>query len=470
MSVTRGFVQKIDVGRAGLVQVTLIHEDTSTGVYVIRDLDGDPERFNERLSQLGVLRDAMNRAEPVEIEHQPREGANEINRAVRITRDELKCPLNTATVSGLVVSVTVFSQQGIEPGGTETADHADVFLFVPGAGLRNFRLGLQNPERLVAAEQLRLLLDAEAGTRAVALMVEYGSAGTPPRILAVAAEDAEAILDSKDGTEVSGFVETLSLIRITTGGAVAAATFAHVRFTTAPDFTGPGNTVANSPFVPTTLELLVPKNSLVYKLFEAGLRDNLRMRVRTRDLTADRNPAGGTRPTPSETPATGSAPASPGALSHRVRILEAAATAPPGQAASFLLVVGAELLAPIASASRPVWINIERDSLDRGPECDCAEGVPSSDLSAKTLRDLKIPYRAIWKGLGCFNSGVYRIQIEADVALVVKLDGEKLCIHDSSNPKVKFAYACLCGEHLIEVVLDDWICDKEFLIDVYRLR
>ena len=31
-------------------------------------IDGDPERFNERLSKLAVLRDAMNRAEPVEIE------------------------------------------------------------------------------------------------------------------------------------------------------------------------------------------------------------------------------------------------------------------------------------------------------------------------------------------------------------------------------------------------------------------
>lgn len=465
MPVVRGFVQKIDVGRAGLVQVTLVHGDATTGVYVIRDLDADPERFNERLSKLAVLRDAMDRAEPVEIEHEPREGANEIQRAVRISRDELTPARQTQVVRGLVVSVAVTAVQGIEAGGTETGDAAEVILFVPAEGLRNFRLPLQIPERQVAVEQLRMLREAEAQTRAAVLVVEPGS---PPRILTVIVEDAESVAE-RSTTEASGFVESLSLIRLPAGGTALAAAFAHVRFTTAPDFTGPGNVVSNAPFTPVTLDLLVPKNSLVYDLFEAGLRDNLRMRVRLQGLAPKREATGTTQP-PAGAPVASTAAPSTGASAVRATTLEGMVVVQPGQTPALWLAVAAELLAPLASASRPVWVNISRESLDRGPEHGCAEGVPSSDLSAKTLRDLKIPYRAVWKGCGCFNEGIYRIQVETDVKLKIRVDGQELCVHDSDNPKVKFAYACLEEDHCIEVELEDWTCDKEFLLDVYRLR
>jgi hypothetical protein len=461
MAVVRGFVQKIEVGRAGLVQVTVVHADGTAGVYVIRDLDADPERFNERLSKLAVLRDAMDRAEPVEIEHEPREGANEIQRAVRISRDELTPVRQAQSVRGLVVSVGVTAVQGIEAGGTETGDAAEVILFVPAEGLRNFRLPLQVPERQVAIEQLRMLREAEAQTRAVVLAVEPG---TPPRIFTVVVEDAESVAE-RGATEASGFVESLSLIRLPAGGTALAAAFAHVRFTTAPDFTGPGNTVGNAPFTPVTLDLLVPKNSLVYELFEAGLRDNLRMRVRLQGLAPSREPGSGTQPVAGAPAAT-----APGAAAPRVTSLEGMTVVQPGQTPALWLALAAELLAPLASASRPVWVNISRESLDRGPEHGCAEGVPSSDLGPKTLRDLKIPYTAVWKGCGCFNEGVYRIQVETDAKPKIRLDGRELCVHDSDNPKVKFAYACLEEDHCIEVELEDWTCDKEFLLDVYRLR
>lgn len=459
MPVIRGFVQKIDVGRAGLVQVTLVHEDATSGVYIIRDLDADPERFNERLSKLGILRDAMNRAEPVEIEHRKGEGGEEIDRAVRITRDDLAPPRKTETVTGLVVEVTVSASQGIQAGSAERPDEAAVVLFTAATGLKSYVLNLQIPERAVAQQQLRILLDAEEKTRAVVLQVEPKTASVP-RILSVATDDAGFLAGSDTGHDLNGFVETLSLIRVNT--TVLAATFAHVRFTTAPPFTGLGNTVSKSPFTPMTVDLLVPKNSLVYALFEAGLRDNLRMRVQTQGLVIradDQKTNEGSDVNPQVR------------LNTKLNSTALANTsAAAGETPMIYLALAAELLAPLASASRPVWINIERESLDRGPEYGCAEGTPSSDLNAKTLRDLRIPYQAVWKGLGCFNRGVYRIQIEADTVVTLALDGAKLCVHDSDNPKVKFAYVCLCGDHELEINLADWTCDKEFNLDVYRLR
>ncbi len=101
----RGFVQRIEIGRAGLVVVTLLHEDGATAEYHIRDLDADPERFNERLSKLGVLRDAMTRAEPVEIEcsREDKTGSPRlIERATRITRDSGWLAQHIETLDALV--------------------------------------------------------------------------------------------------------------------------------------------------------------------------------------------------------------------------------------------------------------------------------------------------------------------------------------------------------------------------------
>ena len=89
MANKQGFVFKIEIGRAGLVSVDIIHADGSRGTYVIEDLDADPERFNDRLSKLAILRDAMNRAEPVHIEHVSGEAGQVIERVARISRDEL---------------------------------------------------------------------------------------------------------------------------------------------------------------------------------------------------------------------------------------------------------------------------------------------------------------------------------------------------------------------------------------------
>jgi hypothetical protein len=130
-----------------------------------------------------------------------------------------------------------------------------------------------------------------------------------------------------------------------------------------------------------------------------------------------------------------------------------------------------QLLTALASASRPVWIQISRHSLDEGPAGDrCTEGLPSSDLSPQGLRDLHIPYTAEWAGHGCFNPGVYRLQFGLDVEFEVQIDCKPLCLHASADGTVRFAHACLHGDHEVRVVLKGWTCKKTFEMDVYRIR
>jgi len=128
------------------------------------------------------------------------------------------------------------------------------------------------------------------------------------------------------------------------------------------------------------------------------------------------------------------------------------------------------LLVALASASRPVWIQISRKSLDMGPDIKCTPGLPSNDLTPVGLRDLHIPYTAEWTGCGCFNHGVYRFQFDLPVEFTVTVDGEELCVHSAPEGRIKFAHACLDGEHCVTVILQGWTCKLVFLMDVYRIR
>lgn len=483
MATVRGFVQKIEVGRAGLVRVTLIHSDGSSGVYVVRDIDGDPERFNERLTKIGILRDAMNRAEPVFIEHTQSESGNEIQQAARISRDQLDSPLNLTMVVGLVVSVSVLAHNRTA-GDREQHDMALVEVVTTDLGTAILELDLQSPERLVVNQQLEMIREAQTHGRLAQFFVgtknDTGYDATRRPIHAVALDNSLSAFGDQRAQRVDGFVESLSLIRAPfSGSSGPASSFAHVRFTTAPPFTGPGNTIGLTPFTPMTLDLFVAKGSLSYELFEAGLRDNLRMQVNAilikdgdsgNSDDASHGDVGSTNDTGYDAPATASIAYTAMARLNRLETGEMSTVDEVAQA-TMGLVFAAKLLAHLASASRPVWITIARESLDHGPEgFACTDGVPSSDLQPQTLRDLRIPYPAAWRGLGCFNPGVYRFQFKLPGGFRVLVDNEELCLHDSDEAGIQFAHACLGGDHDVEIRLESWVCDNEFIMDVYQIR
>ncbi|MGA8029828.1 MAG: hypothetical protein WB992_22015 [Bryobacteraceae bacterium] len=458
MAVNQGFVQKIEVNRGGQVSATLILTDGTTAVYTIQDLDADPERFNERLSKLGLLRDAMNRAEPVEIEHDTVNNSEEIERIVRITRDDISLTSALTQVEGIVLAVQVNAQTLIA-AGLDSPDTATVTLLTPTFSTQTYTLNLQSPERLVAKAQLDILLNAQASGDTVQLMAQTSD----NTIRSVAVGGSDAAFSGENTTIVSGFVETLGLIGGASGSG-ASADFATVTFTTAPEFTGPGNTIAATAFTPQLLCFLVHKASPAYDLFEAGLRDNVRMRVRyaSPQVGGDQNNSSGAG-SQSTNP--------PGAAAPKTSATGAVNNTGSNPRNPVQVALAVDLLAPLASASRPVWITISRDSLDCGPEgCGCVDGVPSSDLSVKTLRDLHIPYKAVWKGLGCFNHGVYRFQFNQPSGITLKVCCEKRCIYESDDKATSFGYACVQGDCEVVVELEDWTCDKDFQIDVYRIR
>ncbi len=509
MATVRGFVDKISVGREGLVTVMVIADGGASDNYVIRDIDGDPERFNERLSKLGILRDAMDHAEPVEIEFAEGEQGKEIRRAARISREYLKAGSDLQPIMGIVMDLSVAAENRTVAEG-EYSDRAVAYILDTDLNPTAAYLDLQIPERGVALQQLDMLRDAQTHGRMVKLHVS--TAETPvPRIVTISVDNSLTQFGERDTRTVDGFVESLSLIRLPFPGAGAlSSSLAHVQFTTSPPFVSAGNTVELVPFTPVTIDLLVAKGSLSYELFEAGLRDNNRMRISAAILDFGRKDDEEGK-YPDEDYERGNAESAAGysAPSENLvlRMLATGRLHGSGQGLSTNaearqvgIVAGVELLAPLASAARPVWITISRSSLDKGPDgFRCTEGTPSSDLTPSSLRDLRIPYPAVWTGIGCFNSGIYRLQFNLPVPFKVFVDGEEICLYRADRsalskreteakissellteveveklPVVRgvpmFGHACLCGEHEIRVEIEDWTCEYQFELDVYRLR
>ncbi len=452
MPTMRGFVEALEIGRAGQASAFLLHGDGSRAGYTIADLDADPERFNERLSQLGLLRDAMDRAEPVELEFDGQSttagAGGAITRVRRLTRDALERPRETARASGQVVGLALGIEQ--RPDAPEPSDRAVVALMV-GGSVERFTIALQTPERGTADAMVEMAQAAQAagGTLTIDYAVETRT------VTAMEAGTGSGGLDGAEADAFDGFVEEIARL--------PGADLMLITMTTAPPFQGAGNVVPLSPFTPTERHLLVLRGSPEYALFEAGLRDLLRMRVIAtgigrddgNDDPADNNP---------------DQPAPVGIRSFTGSAANIASTASNTAGRDIALVRGAQLMAPLCSAARPVWIQVNRHALDVGPDAECLEGLPTSDLSPRTMRSMNLPYRAEWLGTGCFNHGVYRFQFELAVAFTLFVDGEPLCIHTDEKTGTEFAHACLEGEHSVQVILEDWTCQQEFGMDVYRIR
>ncbi len=468
MPTIRGFVERLEVGRAGLAVASLLHDDGSQADYLLPDLDADPERFNERLSKLGLLRDAMSRAEPVEIEYSQdgQEGGNpprSIDRVCRITRDMLAAngATDRLTVSVVGIGLLADNRSGAR---AETSDRASVVTMTAAGALAAYLLDLQLPERAVAAAMLQMLRDAQASGQPVTLVVD----GKTQRIAGVEVGGGGAALGPGNDTVVDGFVETVAIAP----SLAPMSNLALVEFTTAPPFSAAGNVVPLVPFTPAPTTFLVVQGSAEYDLFVAGLRDKLRMRVL---LGASVGRSGGGNDT-SSNDGLANDNAAPGLARRPMNRLFSAtpgATRSDGtaDAEALHLVRATQLVAALASASRPVWIRIARQSLDQGPDgVACTDGLPSNDLSPQSLRDLRLPYTAEWTGWGCFNPGVYRLQFELGVEFEAFIDCKPLCLHPSDDGKVQFAHACLHDAHEVRVVLKRWTCTQVFRMDVYRIR
>ncbi len=442
MPTERGFIEALGIGRAGQVEANVLHGDGSVALYTITDLDADPERFNERLSKFGILRDAMDRAEPVEIEFPSQDGGSRvIDRVKRLTRDALARPMSTAVAEGMVVGLAVSFEVATGPRG-EATDRADLILLTDSGNL-GLTIALQSPERGTGLAMVDMLRAAQAGGQSVSVTYD----AKDMLVTRVEISDLAGLGQGVDTDRFSAFVETISHL--------PQSNLMLITVTTAPEFQTDGNVVPLVDFDPTRRALAVVRGAPEYALLEIALRDKLRVELLTSRPSQDNDNGG------DDNDSANDAPRPVGVAGPRA--------AAAGQTAVYL-VRGATVQHALCSASRPVWIEINRRALDVGPDAECMDGLPSNDMRPRSLRDLNLPYRAAWIGMGCFNHGVYRIQIKTVLTLTVLVDGEPICLHTGLKPSLIFGHACLDGDHELQVVIENWKCSAEFDIDVYRIR
>lgn len=448
MPTIRGFVEAIEIGRAGLVTVFILHADGTNGTYNLADLDADPERFNERLSKLGLLRDAQDRAEPVEIEFGDTDNeASSILRVRRLSRDVLARPGDMQQISGMIVGVGMTVINMTRPQGEQT-DIARLMLLTNGT-FQSFILPMQIPERIAAASLVDVALAAQDSGSEVTLKFDVNT-----RLIAgLDTTTSGRGAGGKDATVVAGYVESIA--------PTAISNLMMVDLTSAPVFGTEGNTVPLVGFVPTVYSFLMARGSVEYELAEAALRDTLRLEV---SATAPSNDNGeitdGDDNSHSES------------ISANIRGIFMAVShdEDPPRSGDILLVNSAKLDAPLSSASRPVWIEIDSHAMEVGPDGDCVEGLPSHDLRPQSLHQIDLPYSAEWRGLACFNRGVYRFQISTTATFTMSIDGEPICLLFGEKEQLWFAHACLVGDHEVVFHFENWKCSRKFDMDAYRIR
>lgn len=473
MPTERGYVEKLGIGRAGLVEACIMHTDNSSVIYTIADLDADPERFNERLSKLAILRDAMDRAEPVEIEFQNSDdvGARNIDSVMRITRDTLRRELEGALIQGVIVAMAAQTQTVISPK-LEAPDRLGMFVMTK-TSLEFCQINMQMPERPTARTMSDIARDAYRTGATVTIGIDAETFD----VRTITLQQAQGFIGSQLVPTFSAFVEEITHTQF--------AGLMRIDVTTAPEFQGDGNIVPLDAFIPERRVLAVIYQSPEYELLEAALRDKLRVElVTSKQPERDDGDDTSNDVPPARTDNTSRDVAEVG-IPERNRSL-ASMTAAVGMSASsdldlprrdvatdlqdIYMLRGVTLQHALCSATRPVWIEINRRALDIGPDAECVDGLPSNDMRPQTIRELNLPYQAAWIGTGCFNHGVYRIQLMTDRALTIWVDSEEICLHTDAESGAIFGHACLNGDHEVRIELENWQCKAKFDIDVYRIR
>ncbi|MEO1083165.1 MAG: hypothetical protein AAFY88_02880 [Acidobacteriota bacterium] len=424
MAIFRGFVRSLETRENGWIETALVavHAGNPAQRFLIRSVDGDLEQTNRRLAQLGLLRDALARVLPVEVDYAKDESGDVIRDVTVYQRPSFEGRPGDRVIRGVVVGVEVTeldAQHGVSPY-TDGADLAHVTLVTPSGGVERVILDLQRPERSTAHAMLDLFRWAH-GTRrtlevllATGLDADTGAAGLPAFVRSCRVP----VLERADLTLVHAFIERLGQ-RSESWDAQAPDEIDHLRvvFTTAPDQRPEGDVSENGSFRARTHEASVAFDSPLVPRLQAALRDGLQVRLGLAVGRGDVDP---------KDPKDPDSPPSPDRVPR-------SADGGVGRGRIDLKIHSVELVAPLGSAARPVWVETRCGAVPVDePESHC-DGVPT--IQNPNHKDFSaIPHSVAWAGQGWFARGIWRLVVIADGPVDLEVDGETPCGHCQAVP------------------------------------
>ncbi|MDQ2898966.1 MAG: hypothetical protein M3Y07_04100 [Acidobacteriota bacterium] len=437
MAIYRGFVQSVEVRGDGWAEIVLeaVHAGNGTQTFFIPNLDGDLTQTNKRLAQVSLLRDALARVLPVQLDYTgTTDQGNLVDNVTVFPRPSIDGRLGGREVSGVVIGVGI-TELGPLSGTSPYLDAPDlamIMLLTDAGAVQGYFLDLQRPDPLTAQAELRLLQRAHQTRRPVVVLIATDFQGNDrnPAVAsnlrgAAAAQTApkEYIVASRwvTVTEANldymyGFVERLGQ-RYESFTSSSAPALSHVKvvYTTAPGQTPEGDISDNGAFSPQRLTAWVHDASPLLARLEAALRDNLQVKLGLSDNQV-----------------------------HEV-----------------------ELVSHLGSAARPIWIVEECRFTSEEGDGACVNTPTVQGPSGVSINN--VPRSLVWHGKGYFQEGIWRFVLESGIAAKLKIDGHQICCRQpSAAPSPEHAY--LKGMHCVDLELSGVSCASNVSIQIYRIR
>ncbi len=376
MSLQRGFVESIETRKDGWVEIVLLalHSGNARKTYFIPSLDGDLTKAHRRLAQLSVLRDALARSAPVEVEFLTDEKQGDLVEDVTIyTASSLEKRQGVWWTEGIVVSLSIL-EHGPQSSSTpylDTPDTASVVLLREAGILESYKLDLQRPEPRTAHAILSTLRDALKTRRPVAVRVAPHESNREEDNYIVGAR--KRVPSATELEEVVAFVESIGQ-RSESYVEDNSRLLNHlwVKYTTAPDQYSAGGLSENGSFVPSSGVAWVHQDSPLLAGLRAALRDQLQVRL---SLSGD--------------------------VIHQL-----------------------EIIAGLGSVARPIWIQFLGSGMCESDDQLCTNQPTTSSPSHGILDT--IPHSVSLKGEAYFGAGIWRFHTRSTSPFVLLVDGREV--------------------------------------------
>ena len=446
MATFRGLVNTLQIRDDGWVEVIVqaVHLGNKTETLYIKDLDGDITMAHKRLGQLSLLRDAITRILPVEIEYTTDKAQGNLITEVTVhPRPSIDGRDANTRVNGTVIGISI-KELGPLSGAfpyKDAPDLASITLLQDDGVLLYLLLDIQREEALTMHAMLTLLQVAHKTRRPVSIWV---SAVSEIKNQGYTGEGLYNIGDSLSTHTLGGYIKACEWItlpeetldyhyafierlgqRYESFDAVDAPAISHLKvvYTTAPGQSPEGDISDNGTFLPVTGTAWVPSDSPLFRLLKASLKKGLQVKL--------------------------------GLLDDQIHEVE--------------------VVSHMGSATRPLWICTKQSVMKQNVDGRCDNTPTIQTPTNASLNQIKM--ELCWSSQGYFNDGLWRVQVKSHASYQLKVDGKLPCCGQSSDtccceeaPSNVLNHFYLKGLHHVELTLHDQSAVEPFALVVYRIR
>lgn len=439
MAMFKGLINTLQIRDDGWVELIIqaVQAGNTTQTFYIQDLDGDVTVAHKRLGQLSLLRDAISRSFPVQIDYEadPAQG-NLVTEVVIHPRPSITGRTFGSTIQGIVIGISVIELWPVLAGApyANAPNIAGITLLKEDGTIVSLQLDLQRDEALTMHSMLALLRAAHKNRRPVIILTATSDERrTNPDHNVSIAFNPSSYIESVEWVSVPeetldychAFIECLGQ-RYESYNSINPTALSQISvvYTTAPAQTPEGDVSDNGSFKPVTQTAWVHADSPLLVLLKMALKKGFQVQL--------------------------------GLFEDHIHEVEVAGH--------------------LGSASRPIWICVNQSFIQENPEGNCSNTPTIQSISSTSLSEMSLSL--FWKGNGYFNEGIWRFQVSTSGTYKLKIDNKLPCCSQSAeeccceknDSKMALNHVYLKGMHSVELTLYNQQIAEPFTFLAYRIR